>query len=72
MNDYPRFLILHDSIDGKLVLLNVSFIHCVYAGDEEDPEEYATAIDYGNGSTFYVRETVEEVLKEIHSRRNFQ
>ena len=72
MSDYPRFLVLHDSIDGKLVLFNVSAIHCVYAGDEEDSEEFATAIDYGYGSTFYVRESVEEVLKEIRTRRNFQ
>lgn len=59
-----KFIKLHDR-DNYPVIFNIDSVHAIYF----DEEEKTTAIDYGAGETFFVKENIEEVeyLLKKHS-----
>lgn len=53
------FIIVHD-LDNMSMLINIHKITCIYWDEEEN--SFAIDIDH---STFYVKETVEEIESKI-------
>ena len=57
-----KFIKLHDR-DNYTVIFNIESIAAIYY----DEEQQTTAIDYGAGETFYIKEKVEEIESALGS-----
>ena len=64
----PKWIQLHDIVEGGLILINTDNIEGVFAEklcEYDDTEVYATHIDVVDGTMYQVSETYDEVRDKL-------